>query len=878
MKVLRNTALLVIDMQVGFDDPAWGRRNNPQAEANVARLIAAWRAAQAPVIHVHHDSPRPTGRLRPGTPGNVVKPEAQPLPNEPVYRKTVNSAFIGTSLEKDLRAKGVRAVALVGLTTNHCISTTARMAGNLGFETIVVADATATFERANLDGHVRSAEEVHNAALSDLSDEFATIVGTNLLLATAEDASHAPVRAQFLGAVAACVLALLPTTSRAQFVDSAFAAPVVKLDPTLAVDPSVKPGDDFYGYANNAWMRATKLPDGAAKIDTTSLLRAESARRAQSLVEEIVAATNDPDRPASAATARKLADYYATRLDTDAIEAAGFAPIANDLAAIAAINDRTALATWLGRTTRLDDGGNVQTESLWGVWIHQGFHQPNRYAVHLVQGGLGLPDRDFYLDAGKAARREQYRTYVANVLRAAGFDQADLRAVRVLDLETAIAGTHASRADTDDVVKTDNNWQMADFTTNAPGVDWGAYFTAAGIHRDTAFVVWQPQAVIGSAKLVATQPLDAWKDYLAFHLVAHAADVLPKAVGDARRAFDGTPAPDRKQQALAATQAVFADAIGCMYVRRYFPPQAKEAATQMANNLRSVFRTHLPHVKWMSPATRDIALAKLDSLQLGLGFPETWTDYTGLAITRGDAFGNQQRADAFAYKRELAKLNGPVDLNEWPNSLHPQNAGAVLQISPNTMQFGAGILQPPFFDPTGDAASNYGSAGAGMAHEISHTFDEVTNQYDAQGRLGLWWTKDDAARFAAMNAPLAAQLDSACPSPGLCTKGKQVVAESSADLVGLAVAYEAYHLSLRGKPDVTKNGLTGDQRFFIAFAQRWRRIQTDASLKAQIETDTHAPPDARANLVRNFEPWVKAFGVKPGDRLWVEPEKRWRGW
>lgn len=634
------------------------------------------------------------------------------------------------------------------------------------------------------------------------------------------------------------------------------------------VASSIRPGDDFYGYANGPWLAATTLPDGVTRVDTTSTLRAENARRVRDLLENAATATS------GSPVARMVGDYYASRLDVAAIEARGLAPLTDDLAAIAAISDRRALAAYLGRTLRLDDGANQQTESLWGVWIHQGFHDAEHYAAHFMQGGLGLADTNDYLDPTpeRAARRTLYREHIANVLRAVGFDQPEERAGRVLDLEIAIAGTHASRADTDDVFKTDNTWRRADFIANAPGLDWDAYFSAAGLSATTSFVVWQPQSVIGGSRLAAAYAIEAWKDYLAFHLVEHYAAVLPRSISDT------SPAPDTRQRALAATEAALGDAIGQLYVERYFSPQARAAATAMVDNIRIAFRARVADLTWMSPETQTSALAKLAALSVGLGYPESWIDYSDLVVVRGDAFGNLQRAEAFTYRRALEKLSRAVDPGEWAGQLHPQMVGAILNISPNSMQFGAGLLQPPYFDAAGDAASNYGSAGAGIAHEISHSFDGVGNLYDAQGQLAPWWTADDLARYQAASAPLAAQLNTCCPTPDACANGAKVLGESVSDLAGLAIAHDAYLLSLHGRRDVVRSGLTGEQRFFIAFAQRWRRLQTDAALRQQIATDNHAPPACRSNLVRNVDAWARAFDVRPGDRLYLAPEARVQIW
>jgi endothelin-converting enzyme/putative endopeptidase len=298
----------------------------------------------------------------------------------------------------------------------------------------------------------------------------------------------------------------------------------------------------------------------------------------------------------------------------------------------------------------------------------------------------------------------------------------------------------------------------------------------------------------------------------------------------------------------------------------------------MVENIRAAFRARIARLDWLSPETRASALAKLAALRVGLGYPESWIDYSDLRIVRDDAFGNLQRVEAFTYRRELAKLNHPVDPDEWAGQLHPQMVGAILNISPNSMQFAAGLLQPPYFDPNGDHAANYGSAGAGIAHEISHSFDSVANLYDARGRLAPWWSDDDRARYSAATAPLAAQLDNCCPAPDACTNGAQVLGESVADLAGLTIAHDAYLLSLHGQRDIILNGLTGEQRFFIAFAQRWRRQQTDAALRAQLATDNHAPPMCRSNLVRNLDAWARAFNVAPRDALYVEPRSRPRIW
>ncbi len=632
---------------------------------------------------------------------------------------------------------------------------------------------------------------------------------------------------------------------------------------TQDIDSSIRPGDDFYHYANGNWLKTTALPDGVSAYGSSAMLAAQDNARVSAL---IAAAASTPRNDLE----RKVGDYYASWMDTAGIEAKGLTPLSGDLAAIAAIHDRMSLSAWLGTNVRPDDGTNSATDGLLGVWVHQGFHDPERYVPHMVQGGLGLGDRDAYLDPSSdaQARREAYRAHITAVLALAGLGDAEARAGRVLALETAIAQTHATAEDTADVAKTDNAWRRGDFAAKAPGMDWDAYFAAAGLARQDDFVVWQPAAVTGTSALIASQPVATWQDYLVFHLIEHYAGVLPKA-------FGGVDS-DREAQAITATNAALGEGVGQIYVAPYFPPQARAAAEAMVANIRTAYAAHITRAGWMSPETRAKAMDKLAALKIGVGYPDIWTDYGALEVVRGDAYGNLRRAEAFAWRQGLAKLGQPVDPGEW--ALLPQSVGAILNFSPNSMQFSAGLLQPPYFDPGGDAAANYGSAGAGLSHEVSHTFDELGNIYDAQGRLGAWWTADDLARFHAMQAPLIAEFSAYCPESGLCVQGDKVAGESTADLVGLQVAYDAYHLSLNGKPDAVIDGLTGDQRFFLAFAQRWRKLQTDASLRQQVAGDSHPPGEYRSDTVRNLDAWYTAFDIKPGDRLYLAPARRVRLW
>jgi len=646
------------------------------------------------------------------------------------------------------------------------------------------------------------------------------------------------------------------------------------------MDPSAKPGDDFYRYANGGWVARTVLPADRQGYDTRAMLTASTRERVHRLIQDAVTTHSAKD-----SVAQKVGDYYASFMDESSIGSKGLAPLAAEMAAIAAIANKTALSAYLGSTLNHEvDALTSNADHVIGLWVNQGFEDAVHNLPHLWQGGIGLPDRDNYLDTSStgAELRAKYQAHIAAVLKLAGFADSDPRAARILSLEAHMAGTFAPDSDAADVFKQNNLWKRRDFDVKAPGMDWEAYFKSAGLAKQSDFVVWQPSAIIGVSALAASEAIEEWKDYLRFHLVEHYASVLPEAIKAEHFAFYGMvltgarQAPKRSEAAIDATNGALGQAVGQLYTHRYFPPEAKAKAQAMVRDLLTAYHARILNLSWMSPQTKGKALAKLAALEIGVGFPDSWIDYSTLNIVRGDAFGNMRRAEAFYHRRDLARLRQPVDPVEWP--LDVQVPGAVIMFSPNAEYFSAGILQPPYFDCDGDTASNYGSAGAGMAHEISHSFDELGNTYDARGRLGNWWTDEDRAKFHKEAAKLATQLDAYCPQRDLCVNGKQVLGESIADLAGVLVAHDAYVLSLKGKPDVVIGGLSGEQRFFLAFAQRWRKIQSEAALRKQITTDTHPPGEYRSDTVRNVDGWYKAFNVVPGDRLYIKPEDRVRIW
>jgi predicted metalloendopeptidase len=650
------------------------------------------------------------------------------------------------------------------------------------------------------------------------------------------------------------------------------------------MDRSIKPGDNFYHYANGGWLKTAAIPAGQPSYDSRVTITEKTAQRVSNLIQEAAAA-----HAANGSAAQKVGDYYAGYLDEAAIESKGLTPLADEMNKIAAITNKASLSAYLGTTLNSEvDGLTANADHIFGVWINQGFQDSQHNLPHVWQGGLGMPDRDSYLDPSPKATelRTQYQTHIAAILKLAGIADAETKAAQILSLEIKITQSHVPDSDAADVSKQNNPWKRTDFAAKAPGMDWSAYFTAAGLAAQTDFLVWQPSAVIGTSALVDTESVNLWKDYLRFHLVEHYSAVLPKAVAAEDFAFYGKTLggadqpPDRSRAAIAATNAALGQAVGQLYTQNYYPPAAKANAQAMADNILIAYRARISNLTWMSPETRKKALAKLAAFKIGIGYPDTWIDYATLNIVRGDALGNMRRAEAFNRSSNLSELKKPVDPvadpNAWP--INAQSPGAIIMFSPNAEFFSAALLQPPFFDYQGDAASNYGAAGAPMAHEISHSFDELGNIYDDQGRLNAWWTEEDRAKYRAAAAKMVAQFSAYCPAADLCVKGQQVLTENIADLAGLRVAHDAYVLSLKGKPDVVMGGLSGEQRFFLAFAQRWRKIQTDAALRRQIATDTHAPAEYRIDTVRNVEAWYKAYGITPSDKLYLKPEDRVGVW
>src|SRR6478735_8911719 len=648
------------------------------------------------------------------------------------------------------------------------------------------------------------------------------------------------------------------------------------------MDASVKPGDDFNLYANGGWLKTAEIPADRSNIGAHWIADQQLETNLATLIGDLQKST--PDAGTDAA---RVKAYYDAFLDTATIDKLGMAPIQGDLDRIAAIKDKTELATALGANVRADvdpfNATDFQTENLFGVFVTQAL-TGGEVVPYILQGGLGMPEREYYLsaDPAMAANRAAYRQYIAGLLTAAGLTDAPARAQRVYDLEMKIAGAQASREDSDNWALAKALWTPADFARKAPGLDWKAFFEAANLGSQPKFAAYHSGAIPRLAALVGSEPLEAWKDWLAFHQINQNASVLPSKLDQLSFAFNGTQLTGAEQQrprekrALGAVNAGIGDALGKLYTERFFPASAKAAIEDMVKNIKAAFVTRIDAIQWMAPETKAEAKKKVETMEVGVGYPDTWRDYSSLEVKPGTAYANKQAAEKLRYAQQLAKIGKPLDKREW--WMNAQLVNAVNLPGQNALNFPAGILQPPFFDPRADPAYNYGAIGAVIGHEISHSFDNQGAAFDSSGAMRNWWTEADKAKFEAAGKALASQFDTYEPLPGMHIPGRLTLGENIADVAGLAAALDAYHQSLGGKPAPAIDGFSGDQRFFIAYAQSWATKMREAVLRQRLATDGHAPGDYRALTVRNLDAWYDAFGVKPGDKLYLAPEQRVRIW
>jgi putative endopeptidase len=632
------------------------------------------------------------------------------------------------------------------------------------------------------------------------------------------------------------------------------------------MDRSVAPGDDFYLYADGTWGKNTPIPADKASIGMFEKLQDLSDDRTRGLLE---AAKADPSS--------KIGAAYTSFLDTAAIETKGLKPIAPWLNRIKSVKNQAGYAALAAEADR--NGVGVP----FGAAVSQDSKNPEAYILQLRQSGLGMPDRDYYLspDPKLAETKAAYQAHLARMLTLAGEPNAAARAAAIVAFETGIANVSWTRIDSRDADKTYNRMSVTDLTKLAPGFDFPAYFRGIGSPVN-AVVVGQPTAVAGIAAMIAKTPIGVLRDQLLVRSLETYASVLPKAFDAENFAFAGTVLSGTPEQlprwkrAVQFTSAVLTDDVSKIYVEKYFPPATKAAADAMVRNIIAAMNARIERLEWMSPETKVKAHAKLAAFTPRIGYPTQWRDYSALVIKADDAFGNALRANRWAHQYNANKLGKPIYRWEW--GLTPMTVNAQANPTLVAITFPAAILQPPFFDPNADPAVNYGGIGAVIGHEMSHHFDDQGSKFDATGRLTQWWTDADVTKFKALSQRLVDEYDRYEPLPGFHVKGALTLGENSADLAGLNSAYDAYHNSLGGREAPVIGGLTADQRFYLGWAQVWRRNYREANLRQRLLTDPHAPSNARANIVRNMDPWYQAFDVQPGQKLYLAPANRVRIW
>jgi putative endopeptidase len=633
------------------------------------------------------------------------------------------------------------------------------------------------------------------------------------------------------------------------------------------MDRNVAPGQSFYNFANGNWDRNTQIPADQANYGMFTVLADLSEARTRGILEE-----------AARTPGSRMGDFYASFMDEAAIERAGITPIQPVLTRIKGLSDRSQWAAELGRLAHMGVRGPV------GGFVNSDERHPDVMIVHLGQGGLGLPDRDYYLsqDAGLTQKRNAYQAYLTQLLTMAGESGAEARAAAVVQFERGLAEVQWTRIQNRDEQATYNRWARADFARTAPGLDWDAYFREAGYAGQDTMLVAQPPAFTATARIIGQTPQAVLNDYLMLRLLDRTAPYLSSNFVNAQFAFRGTvlsgtpQIQDRWKRGVGLVTGMIPDDVSQVYVRRYFPPEAKRAADALVRNIIAAMDRRLQTLSWMAPATRERARAKLRAFTPKIGYPDFWHDYSSIQISRTNLVQNIMNALEWDYQFNLHRLGRPVDRREW--GMTPMTINAYANPVWNEIVFPAAILQPPFFDPNADMAVNYGGIGAVIGHELSHHFDDQGSQYDEHGALAEWWTPQDRTRFNALTAQLVAQYDAYEPLPGRHVQGRLTLGENIADLAGLTVSYDAYHHALGRRRAPVLQGFTGDQRFYLGWAQVWRRKYREANLLQRLLTDPHSPSEQRAAVVRNLDPWYAAFRPRPSDALFLAPAQRVRIW
>jgi putative endopeptidase len=645
----------------------------------------------------------------------------------------------------------------------------------------------------------------------------------------------------------------------------------------VARDLSTKPGDDFNRYVNGHWLDTYELKDYEVSYGSFNELR----DRSESQVKAIIEGLQQRADLAPGSDAQKVGDYYASYMDRAARDAAGIAPLRPVLDRIAAIRSRQALVAAFGQADL--DGSNAPVS----LSVDLDRKDPDQYLVGLRVGGLGLPDRDYYTnpDARFVAIRSAYLAHIERMLGFAGVKAAKKGAAAVLALETALAQPQWERAKLRDRDKTYNVASFADFVKQYPGYDWAAQVRAQGMAQPGRVNVLTPSALQPVLDVIAGTPLPVWRDYLAFHAVNNNAPLLSREIDDAAFAFNGTMLGGQKVQrddwkravALVGGMDGLGDALGKLYVERHFSPQSKAAMDELVANLRVALRRNIEQLDWMGATTKAEAYHKLETFRPKIGYPSKWRDYGSVTIAPGDLMANVIQMRRYGRDDENRRIGTKPDRDEW--FMTPQTVNAYYNSTFNEIVFPAAILQAPFFDINADAAVNYGGIGAVIGHEMGHGFDDQGSKSDFAGIQRNWWTDADRANFEKRTTALGAQYNAFCPLQGQCVNGALTMGENLGDLGGISMAYTAYQLSLDGKPAPAIDGVSGDQRFFLAFGQIWKGKYRDEALLNLIKTNPHSPGQYRANgPVRNFDPWYAAFDIQPGDALYLPPEQRVRVW
>ncbi len=636
-------------------------------------------------------------------------------------------------------------------------------------------------------------------------------------------------------------------------------------------DRSTRPGDDFFRYANGAWDDRTPIPSDHVRYGVDYVLSDTAEARVRSILE------GGFDIPGPAGVeAGKIRAFYSSYLDEKRANALGAKPISADLALIRAAKGRGEIAALMGRR----DGSQA---SMFRLSINADLKDPGHYAVYTGQGGLSLPDRDYYLAPAFAEKKKAYQAYVAKMLGLVGWKNPDAAARAVVEMETRIAEASWTRAEGRDPNKNYHPMQLAELEKAAPGFAWRRWLTAAGLGSVDRVIVGQDTAVPKIAQVFTATPLSTLKAWCAFNLADRSAPFLSKPFVDANFEFRSrtlrgqSELQPRWKRSVAAVNGGMGEAVGQVYVAKYFPPEAKAKIDALVEELRVSLGERIDHLAWMSPETKTKARAKLAQFHVKIAYPNRWRDYSALKISAVDLTGNVRRANLFEWRRQVKRMNGPVDKQEW--GMTPQTVNAYYNSTQNEIVFPAAILQPPYFDPDADPAVNYGGIGGVIGHEMTHGFDDQGRKFDGLGVLSDWWSVQDARLFEASAKVLGSQFDSYEPFPGAHVKGELTMGENIADLGGILVALDAYHRSLHGKPAPVIDGLSGDQRFFLAYAQSWRDKGREDTVRQQLVSDPHSPEKYRVNgIVRNVDAWYAAFDVKPGDKLYLAPDQRVRIW